>query len=395
VRATWPIVAKPVVPTYWRQATLLAAAASPEQLARELPRSATLEAALSAPRKVALGGLQGRDVYLVLLESVGAVTYDDARAAAALAPARARLADDIVASGRQVVSAFLRSPTIGGASDLAHLSLLSGIDLSDPRRHDLLLTTQRPTLLTLARAHGYQTVGLYPAVAWEWPERAYYGFDLYLEGRSLDYRGPPLGYWKIPDQFAIARFEQMHPRTAAAPPRFVFFATITCHLPFSPVPPYQPDWQRVLTEHPFDAAELARAQAEQVQWLDMFPDYLRMVEYTYRWLGGWLRQPEPREAVYVLIGDHQPAANVSGEGVPWDVPVHIVSRDTALLERFAARGFRPGLEGDRAPLGGMHDFTEILLQALELAPPAQHAGAATAPAAATVAPSTAAAQGRP
>jgi hypothetical protein len=302
-------------------------------------------------------------VYLVFLESVGAVVYDDAGAARVLGPARARLAGDIAAAGLQVVSAFVRSPTIGGGSDLAHLSLLSGIDLSEPRRHDLLLTTTRPTLIGLFRSHGYQTFGLYPAVSWEWPERAWYGYEVYVEGRSLDYRGPALGNWKIPDQFAFARFEQLYPRTPPAPPRFVFAGTINTHLPFSPVPPYQPDWQRVLGEQPFDEADTARALAEPVDWLDMRPSYLRAVEYTYRWLGGWLRLPQPREAVYVLLGDHQPTANVSGEGAPWDVPVYIVSRDPQLLARFTAQGFAAGLEPPRKPLGGMHELTAMLLKA--------------------------------
>lgn len=384
VQATWPYVSRPVTPTYWHQARLLAAAASPEQLARELPRSPALDAAMAAPRRAVLGGLQSRDVYLIFLESVGAVTYDEPRAARALAPVRARFAEDIAAGGRHVMSAFLRSPTIGGASDLAHLSLLSGIDLADPRRHDLLLTTRRPTLLSLFRAHGYRTFGLYSSVSWEWPERAYYGYDVYLEGRDLDYRGPPLGYWKIPDQFAIARFEQLHPRGAAAPPRFVVFPTITCHLPFSPVPPYQPDWSRVLGDTPFDAAELARAEAERVNWLDMFPDYLRMVDYTYRWLGGFLRRAEPRETVYILVGDHQPATNVSGAGAPWDVPVHIVSRDTALLARFAAQGFQPGLEPPRAPLGGMHEFTAMLLAGFGMTPAPGPTASVNVPAAAAL-----------
>lgn len=386
VRATWPVVAKPVIPTYWKQAQLLASAASPEALAAALPRSPALEAALTAPRRVATGAIGGADVYVIFMESLGAVTYDNPQAARQLAPARARFAEDIAAGGRQVVSAFLRSPTIGGASDLAHLSFLSGIDLADPRRHDLLLTTRRPTLLSLFREHGYRTFGLYPAVSWEWPERAYYAFDVYLDGPALDYRGPPLGYWKIPDQFALARFEQMFPREGTEPPRLLFFATITCHLPFSPVPPYQPDWSRVLTEAPFEAEDTARALAERVDWLDMFPGYLRMVEYTYRWLGGFLRQAGPRETVFVLIGDHQPAANISGEGAPWDVPVHIVTRDPGILARFTAQGFRAGLAPGRMPLGGMHDLTAMLLQGFALTPPAQQAGGAAVLPGAVIAP---------
>jgi phosphoglycerol transferase MdoB-like AlkP superfamily enzyme len=240
-------------------------------------------------------------------------------------------------------------------------------------RHDLLLTTDRPTLTTLFRANGYRVFGFYPALRWEWPERAFYGFDEFIDSGALGYRGPPLGYWNIPDQYSLARFEQLHPRRDDAPPRFVFFPTITCHFPFSPVPPYQPDWQRVLTDQPYAPADVERALAERVDWLNMFPDYLRMVEYTYRWLGGFLRQREPREAVFVLLGDHQPTANISGEGASWDVPVHIVSRDAALLQRFAEQGFHAGLDPPRQPLGGMSDLTGMLLRAF--AQPVAVAGA--------------------
>lgn len=392
VRATWPIVSKPVIPTYWTQARLLATAFSPARLATALPASTAVEAALAAPAGTALAALQGRDVYLIPLESYGAFAYDEPRAAKALAPMRAQLADAIAASGRHVVSAFVRSPTFAGGSDLAQLGLLSGIDLTDPMRHDVLLTTQRPTLVSLFRANGYATFGLYPAVHWEWPERAFYGYDHYLESRSLDYRGPQLGYWVIPDQFTVARFEQLHPRTAASPPRFVFFPTITTHLPFSPPPPYQPDWRRVLTAQPFDAADVGRALAGKPDWLDMFPDCLRMFEYQYRWLAGWMREPEPRDAVYVFVGDHQPAANVIGEGASWDVPVHIVSRSPALLAKFTAQGFREGLEPPRASLGALHELTGVMLNAFSNrpAPPAESAAAVSRPSDRWVLPAAAA-----
>lgn len=385
VRATWPLVSKPVLPTYLKQAELIATAQSAERMTQILPPSTRLDTALAAPD--ALGGLAGRDVYLLFLESYGAMVFDDPQAAPALAEARARFAAELAASGRGVVSARVGSPTIGGASDLAHLSLLSGIDLADPRRHDLLLTTGRPTLIGLFKARGYQTFGLYPAVFWEWPERAYYGFDVYLEGRSLDYRGPALGYWKIPDQAAFARFEQLHPRMAGTPPRFVFFPTISSHFPFSPVPPYQPDWKRVLEDQPFDPEATQRALAATPNWLDMRPDYLRTIEYTWRWLGGFLQRPEPRETVFVLLGDHQPTTNVSGAGASWDVPVHIVSSDERLLARFEALGFVRGLDPGERRLGNMNDLTGLLLDGF-----APEATAARAAAPGTAPPSAPAAQ---
>ncbi|MFZ1900998.1 MAG: sulfatase-like hydrolase/transferase [Azonexus sp.] len=375
VRATWPLVSKPVIPTYWQQAKLLAASFSKARQADLLPVETVVDSALARSSGAALGALDGRDVYLIMLESVGAVTYDEPKASAALRPRRASFAADVAASGRQVVTAFFRSPTFGGGSDLAQLGLLSGMDLSDPMRHDVLLTTQRPTLISLFKAHGYQTFGVYPALDWAWPESAFYGFDVFLERSNFGYIGPALGFWALPDQYSAARFEQLHPRAGDVPPRFVFFPTITCHLPFNPVPPYQADWSKVLEEKPFAESDVARALAEKPNWLDMAPSYVRMVDYTYQWLGAYFRQPEPREAIYVLVGDHQPPANITGEGASWDVPVHIVSRDKKLLARFVEQGFQAGMETHRQALGDLHTLTGIMLKTFA-APATQLAGVA-------------------
>lgn len=369
---TWHLVSDPITPTYARQARLLATAFLPGRAEATLPVAGTLERAMKATPDEALGSLRGRDFKLIFLESYGAMAFEHARVGSELAPARAQLALDIAGSGRVVASAYVRAATFAGASELSHLSLLSGIDLSDPLRHDLLLTTRRPTLSHLFSRAGYQTVGLYPALSWDWAESRFYGFDLFLDARDLRYEGPPLGYWKVPDQFSLARFNQLHPVSEEAPPRFLFFPTITSHLPFGPVPPYQPDWDRLLTPDPFGAAETERLRTAYVDWLDMLPNYVGMFDYTYRWLGGYLRRPEPRESVMLWVGDHQPAASVSGEGASWDVPVHVVTRDPALLQRFVELGFRPGLEPVRPALGGMHDLNALLLRALAAPSKAVH-----------------------
>jgi hypothetical protein len=360
VRATWPVVSKPVIPTYWRQAQLLLTALQPRRIDEVLPARTSIDQALE--HADALSGLRGRDVAMIMLESVGAIVVDHPEARAALQPVRERFEADVRASGRGVVSAWFTSPTFAGGSDLAHLSLLAAMDLSDPFRHDLLLTTRRPTLNALFRSLGYQTIGFYPSVFWDWPERAFYGFERYVDGRDLTYPGPELGFWKIPDQYSMARIEQLMPRTPTAPPRFLFFPTITSHLPFSPVPPFQPDWSQLLSDRPFAGTDLDRALAERPNWLEMFPDYLRMVSYAYRWLGDYFRQPEPRETIYLLIGDHQPAANVSGESASWDVPVHIVSSDPMVLARWRALGFEDGMLPSRRSLGPLHKVTDMMLQ---------------------------------
>ncbi len=350
-----------VLPTYAQQIGLLWDAHAPGRQARALPAVTATEDALATHGPQVFAALARRDVSFIFLESFGAVLYDHPQARSATDPSRRALQEALTASGRRVVSGFFRSPTVGGASDLAHLSLLSGIDLSDPRRHNLLLTTGRPTLLHLFKQAGYQTFGVYHAVSWPWPEHVYYGFDHYIDGPALRYDGPPITFWKIPDQVALARYEQQFPRTADSPPRVLFFPTISSHFPFSPVPPYQPDWQRALTTAPFDPEQLAAVAADQVDWLNMRAGYLASVNYVYRWLTGYFELPEARETVYVLIGDHQPTANIIGEYAPWDVPVHIISRDDSLLDGFRAQGFSEGLWPQRTVLGGIHHLTSLLV----------------------------------
>mgnify|MGYP006198468139 FL=1 len=266
-------VSKAVVPVYWKEAMKLRDILTPSRAARLLPAATVVDDALAKPKGQLLAGLNQRDVNLIFLETYGAVLYDQADSAQAVVSTRAELEKAIAASGRQVVSAFYVSPTIGGASDLAHLSVLSGIDLKDSRKHDVLLTTQRRTLTDLFEREGYETFGVYHSVGWEWVERSFYSYDKYIDGPALGYRGPAFGFWKIPDQFAAARVEQLYPRDQNAKPRFTFFPTISSHFPFHQVPPYQPDWKKLLGPEPFDAAASTRAQAEPVNWENMKPDY--------------------------------------------------------------------------------------------------------------------------
>jgi hypothetical protein len=360
VVATWPYVSKPVLPTYIRQAKLLATAFAERHEQKVLAASPVFDSDLDA--------LRGVDVNLFLLESYGRVAFSNAAMYAQLKPSREALAAQIKVSGMQVVSAFAASTTFGGGSELAQLALLSGINTSDPIVHDLLLTTQRPTLLTLFHDRGYETFGVYPALTWDWPEKSFYKFDKFLDARDLGYKGPKLGYWSLPDQFALARLSQLHPVTTQSPKRFTFFPSITSHMPFHPVPPYLSDWTKILTDKPFDDVQMAAVNAQKEDWFNMRPGYTGMMDYNYQWLAGYLAQPRVRDAIFVVLGDHQPAANVTGEGATWDVPIHIISANPELLQRFVARGFKPGLEPAEPPKSGtgtLFDFTRLLLEVFD------------------------------
>lgn len=357
VRETWPYVSKPVIPTYSRQAKLLWAAWNERDLEKALPPS--------PPFKSDLGLLQGRDVNLFFWESYGQVAYTVPQINDGLLQARAALDKQITGSGMQVVSAYVSSTTFGGASELAHVALLTGIDTGNPSVHDLLITTDRPTLTSLFHERGYDVHALYTALTWDWPEKVFYRFDRFSDARDLGYKGPKLGYWSVPDQFSIARYQELHPITANTPKRFFYFPSITSHMPFHPVPPYQEDWKKLLSDAPFDATQMASVQAQKEDWFNMRPGYIGMMNYNYQWFQGLLAQPKARDALYIVLGDHQPAANVTGEGATWDVPVHIISSQPELLKRFLDRGFQPGLTPREPRVGAIFDLTRTILDALD------------------------------
>lgn len=351
----------PVTLTYARQAAFVLDALG--QGTRTLPPS--------PPMDSDLGRVQGAQVVVLFAESYGAVTYDRPRLAAALAASRADLAAALTETDRWAVSALVRSPTFGGNSWLAHASLLSGVEVREGGDYDLLLAQRRETLVHRFARAGYRTVGVMPGLRQAWPEGAFYGFETLLDARALDYRGPAMGWWRIPDQYSLARLDSAELTAADGRARFAVFATINSHLPFRPRPPFQPDWSRLLGPAPFDADRVAAARAAPIDFMDLGQPYADSLDYLFRVLASWLRQRPDMDLVLLLLGDHQPPAAVSGEGATWEVPVHLIASRAALREALIAEGFVPGLAPRRPALGNLPDLTAIVLRAFDSQRPAR------------------------
>jgi sulfatase-like protein len=342
----------PVSATYARQARLIFSS---------LRGSVTIAA--GPPMNSDLSRVRGADVFVFFIEAYGSISYERPEFVARLAADRIALAAAIQETQRGVVSAFVESPTFGGSSWLAHITLLSGIEIRSHDANALLMSEQRDTLVTDFKQHGYRTVAVMPGLWQNWPEGKFYGFDDIYGGERLDYQGPEFGWWDMTDQFALARMDALEVNRGPRQPLFLFMPTISTHIPFTPTPPYQPDWRRMLTNAPYDDADVDRANLRQPDWDDLGPSYADALSYMYKSLAGYLRLRADRDAVFVILGDHQPAAAVSGEGASWDVPVHIIASRQAVLDQFVAQGFHPGVTPERPTLGPMPRLTSILLDA--------------------------------
>ncbi|MET0292770.1 MAG: hypothetical protein ABW136_10435 [Steroidobacteraceae bacterium] len=322
---------------------------------RDLPPSPSFEASLSR--------LKRRDVMVVFLESYGRAVDDRPELAADIGATRELLGNAAQGAGLETVSAYVTSPTFGGNSWLAHLSFLSGIEVRDPERYSLLMTQPRDSFASPFGTAGYRRVGLMPGMKLDWPEGAFYHYDTIMDERRLDYRGPEFGWWRIPDQYSLARFAAQELDLTDRAPVFAVFANVNTHLPFAPVPPLQADWVRLLTPTPFDPVPLANALAREPNWTDMTQDYADSLRYTFGALGGFLRLRGKQAPVLIVLGDHQAAASVSGTHASWDVPVHIIAPPGEIVEALKKAGFAAGMTPSGAALGPMNALAPQLVGA--------------------------------
>jgi phosphatidylglycerophosphate synthase len=356
-----PQFSLPVSRTYALQFAKVAAVLDGSAL-RNVPPSPVFSSTLSLAA--------GSDVMLVFLESYGRVAYDRPEFFQALSAARAELDAAVHDTGRGVVSGFVESPTFGGGSWLAHLSFLSGVEVRDSGTAELLMTQPRRTFGSELARHGYRRVALMPGLKKSWPEGSFYGFDQIYDEAGLGYRGPAFGWWRIPDQFSLAKvdaLESARPAQAAPPrqPLFTFFPTISTHTPFRPTPPYQADWSRLLGDEPFAAADLERSLPQRPDWDDMGKSYVAAVAYSLQTFAGYLRTHADRDLILIILGDHQPPAMVSGEHASWDVPVHVIASKPALLQALQRCGLVDGVVPAKITIGPMHQLAPALLKALE------------------------------
>ena len=336
-------------------------------LRRAWEKPATLPAALSAPGPPGsdLAGLKRRDVYLVYIESYGTTVFDTPDFRAALEGPLAQFQTAAEAAGYTIASNRLVSPTFGGGSWLAHATMASGIRLNDPVLYAALMTSGRKLLPGYFKDAGWRAIDIMPGIRGQYPEGRAWGFDREVFADRLGYHGPAFGWFQIPDQFTLERAGAIRRTLGAEPPVFTQIVLVSSHIPFAPLPPYVADWGDSGT-----FATVPRAEWEEIyrqpEWTRLAPAYVRSLEYDFAVLREWLARRLPGDALIILLGDHQPPAVVAGEGQPWTVPIHVLSRDPDLIAPFLAQGYVRGINPTQAaPHPGMEGFLARFLAAFD------------------------------
>jgi phosphatidylglycerophosphate synthase len=329
-----------------------------EILAREIPR----DRFRATPGAQLLTGLLGKDVLLLFVESYGQVAVQGSsfspRVDAVLDDGTARLRSQ----GFSSRSGFLTSSTFGGLSWLAHSTLQSGTQ----RGYDQLVKSDRLTLSGAFKRAGWRTVVEDPANKRTWPEgSSFYHYDEIYDRRNVGYRGPGFGLPPMPDQYVLSALHRLELARRHRPPLFAEVDLISSHAPWTRIARLIP-WDEVGDGSIFD-----RVPVEESTRAKLFGDaeraraaYGHSIEYTMSTIVSFVEHYGDDRLVVVLLGDHQPATLVTGQGASHDVPISVIAHDPKVIDQIAGWGWQDGLRpSPQAPVWPMSAFRDRFLGA--------------------------------
>ncbi|MFD8192002.1 sulfatase [Streptomyces wuyuanensis] len=313
-----------------------------------------------------LTGLRGKDVLFAFIESYGRSAVQDPemgpRVSELLADGDRRLR----AAGWSSRSAFLTSPTYGGGSWLAHSTFNSGLWIKNQQRYRNLTSGDRMTLTGAFRKTGaWRTVGIMPGVTRSWPEGKFYGLDHVYDSRTMGYKGPKFSWTPVPDQYSLSAFERLEHGKPGRGPMMAEIILASSHNPWAPIPRTL-GWDEIGDGSVYDAVKEEGKDPEEV-WKDpaqVRTEYRRAIEYSLTSLITYVEKYGDENTVLVFLGDHQPVSTVTEDKLGRDVPVTILARDPAVLDRVSGWGWHPGLKpGPDAPVWRMDAFRDRFLAA--------------------------------
>ncbi len=318
--------------------------------------SATIDSAEQALR------LEGSDVKIVFVESYGRTSFENPL----YVPTHSSTIDSAEQALRQaglsIRSGWLESSTSGGQSWLAHSTLASGLRIDGQTRYAAMLGSPRQSLYDLARAAGYRTGAVMPAITMSWPEAPVLGFEHALAAADMEYQGRPFNWITMPDQYTLARYPDLLPQDTR--PDFLQIALISSHAPWVPIPEMVP-WDQVGDGTIFDQWATA-GDPPSVVWRDrdrVRDQYRRAIDYSLRVTFDYVARESESETLFIVLGDHAPAGFVS-QIDSFDVPIHIIGTPRALA-LFDHWGWTDGLApAADLPSWPMEDFRDRFLSAV-------------------------------
>jgi hypothetical protein len=271
-----------------------------------------------------------------------------------MAPAYAvlmhRVEERLEKKGYHMATAYSAAPVHGGTSWFSISTVLTGILIDRPLAYAVVGRTgvEVPSLRRFFHEQGYRTYSLQPGTKNSaGMQLDLFGHDELWAAPALQWHGPrQYGYGEMPDQWALGYFRE-HAWQAAPSPRYLYFMSVSTHFPWDDtVPPYFADWH-----HPEGSTADVTPDWPLIVEKDVIGtphrrSYFQSVEYEWRNLVELLEADDSKNVVVLIAGDHQPRLENNAPETTMNSPVHVISRDPALVQRFRDAGFQPGMLAD-------------------------------------------------
>ena len=337
------------------------ATAAPSAVAATPPGPAAAD-----PNRELLSALRGKDVIIAFVESYGRIAVQDSSFAPGVNATLDAGTGQLQAAGFGSRSGFLHSPTYGGLSWLAHSTLQSGLRIDNQQRYDQLMASDRLTLTGAFKQAGWRTVAAEPSNEKAWPEgETFYHYDQIYDRTNVGYQGPTFSYAAMPDQYIMTAFQRLELAQPNRGPIMAEIDLVSSHWPWAPLP-QMVDWADVGDGSIFNgmpeagqSPDVISQDQEQVR-----AAYGQSIQYSIGALISFVQTYGNDNLVLIMLGDHEPASSVSGEGTTHDVPISIIAHDPAVLDRINSWGWQDGLRpGPQAPVWPMEDFRDRFLTA--------------------------------
>ena len=308
-----------------------------------------------------LAKLHGANVYLILVESYGLTMFVWPPHIEATSKLYDVFEQELTKQGFSMATGMLASPTYGGQSWLAHATLDTGVPVHDQLDYEILSSRKPRPIATYFRRAGYRTVVVQPNSTRDWAIGDFYDFEQKYYNRQLGYRGPAFAWATMPDQFVL---DFVHRKEIAQhkQPLFIQYVLVSSHAPWSALPPVVEDWNRIGDGSIYHRLPIERFPIEWPNFEHATGAYGKSIIYDFEVLLRYLRSFVDDGSLVIILGDHQPVAEVNGDSWDYRVPVHVLSRNPELVRPFVSRGYQPGMRPPDSPFSqGMETFLPSFL----------------------------------
>jgi hypothetical protein len=311
-----------------------------------------------------LTGLRGKNVLLVFVESYGRIAVQGSGFSPQVDDILNAGTKSLQADGFASESAFLTSSTVGGGSWLAHSTLQSGLWINNQQRYNDLLGDNRLSLTQAFQRAGWRTIGDDPSNIQDVPKATIYDYNKFYDALNVGYRGPKFSYATMPDQYIMKAFQD-NELTNQKQPVMAEIDLVSSHSPWAPLPRFVP-WNQLGNGSIYDPMPAQGESAADVvtSAAKLKVAYGDSIKYTLSTLISYLQTYGNKNTVMVFLGDHEPAGIITNNSADRDVPITIVAKDPAVLNRVSSWGWQPGLlPNPQAPVWRMDTFRDKFLTA--------------------------------